>query len=50
MVESILEYLSGGDSVDDILQEFKDLDRDDVLACLVFATEVIKHKSLSTAA
>jgi uncharacterized protein (DUF433 family) len=52
MVESILEYLSAGDTVDDVVSEFPDLERDDVLACLVYATEVLKFKgtTFSTAA
>jgi uncharacterized protein (DUF433 family) len=33
-VESIMEYLSGGDSIEDILQEFPDLEKEDILACL----------------
>ena len=33
-VESILEYLAAGDSIEDVLSEFPDLERDDVLACL----------------
>jgi uncharacterized protein (DUF433 family) len=32
-VETILEYLAGGDSVEDLLAEFPDLERDDILAC-----------------
>ncbi|MFY4729405.1 DUF433 domain-containing protein, partial [Nitrospira sp. BLG_2] len=35
-VESILEYLAGGDSVEQVLAEFPDLERDDILACLEF--------------
>jgi uncharacterized protein (DUF433 family) len=34
MVESMLEYLSAGDSIDELLAEFPDLERDDLLACL----------------
>ena len=37
-VESILEYLAGGDSPEDILEEFSDLEMEDILACLAFAT------------
>jgi uncharacterized protein (DUF433 family) len=44
MVESILEYLAGGDSVEDLLKEFPDLERDDILACIAYATEVLKYK------
>ncbi|HZM91715.1 MAG TPA: DUF433 domain-containing protein [Blastocatellia bacterium] len=36
-VETILEYLAGGDSVEDLLAEFPDLGREDILACLVRA-------------
>ena len=37
-VESMMEYLAGGDSIDDVLKEFPDLQRDDLLACLQFAS------------
>ena len=37
-VESILEYLAGGDSFDDVLAEFPDLVREDLQACIQFAT------------
>jgi len=36
-VEGILEYLRGGDSIEEILAEFEDLGREDVAACLVYA-------------
>jgi len=49
LVESILEHLAGGDSIEDLLAEFTDLEREDILACLAFATEVLKHKKLSFA-
>jgi uncharacterized protein (DUF433 family) len=45
-VESILEYLSAGDSIQDILIEFKDLEEADILACLAYATKVIKTNSI----
>ena len=44
-VESLLEYLAGGDSIDDVLAEFPDLQREDLLACLEFATQSLKLKS-----
>lgn len=37
-VEGILEYLRAGDSIEDILVEFEDLEREDVGACLVWAS------------
>jgi uncharacterized protein (DUF433 family) len=45
-VESIMEYLSGGDSIEDILQEFPDLEKEDILACLAYATASISAKSM----
>ena len=44
-VESLLEYLAGGDSIEDLVEEFPDLQRDDVLACIEFAAQSIKLKS-----
>lgn len=44
-VESVLEYLAGGDSFDDVLAEFPDLERDDLLACLQFAAKSLKARS-----
>jgi uncharacterized protein (DUF433 family) len=46
MVESIIEYMAGGDTIDDILQEFKDLERDDILACLSFAARTMQLKDI----
>ena len=37
-VESILEYLAAGDSAEEILAEFEDLEMADILACLAFGT------------
>ena len=44
-VESILEYLAAGDSVEDVLREFPDLEREDLLACLEFAKRSLQLKS-----
>lgn len=44
-VESLLEYLAGGDTVEDILKAYPDLEREDVLACLEFAAQSIRLKS-----
>ncbi|MFC2087168.1 DUF433 domain-containing protein [Bacteroidota bacterium] len=46
MVEGIIEYLAGGDSIDDILKEFPDLEKDDILACLAFAAKSIHFKDI----
>jgi uncharacterized protein (DUF433 family) len=47
LVESILEYLSGGDTPDEIVKAFPDLEKEDILAAVAYATEVLKHKSIS---
>lgn len=44
-VESVLEYLAAGDSFAAVLKEFPDLEREDLLACLAFATRSLKVKS-----
>jgi uncharacterized protein (DUF433 family) len=46
MVESILEYLAGGDSIEDVLSEFPDLQKEDVLACIAYATASMKLKDV----
>jgi uncharacterized protein (DUF433 family) len=44
-VEAMLEYLAAGDTIDDLLAEFPDLEREDLLACLEFAAMSLKVKS-----
>lgn len=44
-VEAILEYLAGGDSYDDLLAEFPDLEREDLQACLQFAAQSLRLRS-----
>jgi uncharacterized protein (DUF433 family) len=46
-VESILEYLAGGDTVEDILSEFKDLEREDILACIGYAAKSMRFKDIT---
>ncbi len=41
----MLEYLSAGDTFDDVLAEFPDLERDDLLACIEFANQSLKLRS-----
>ena len=45
-VESILEYLAGGNSVEDLLAEFPDLEREDILACHEFSRQMLAAKSV----
>ncbi len=44
-VESMLEYLAGGDTVETLLRHFPDLERDDLLACIEFANRSLKLRS-----
>lgn len=44
-VSSILEYLAAGDSVEDILTEFPDLEEEDIQACLAYAVLAVNARS-----
>lgn len=44
MVWLILEYLANGDSIDDILEAYPDLTREDMLACLAYASKAAKER------
>ena len=44
-VTTLLEYLAGGDTMEGLLEEFPDLERDDLLACIEFAAQSLKLKS-----
>ncbi len=43
-VEFILELLSGGMTTDDILADYEDLEREDILAVLDYATRLSRIK------
>lgn len=43
-VEGMLEYLAAGDSIEELLEEFPDLEKEDLLACLQFAVLNMKQK------
>jgi uncharacterized protein (DUF433 family) len=44
-VETILEYLAGGDSFEEVLSEFPDLEREDLQACIQFAAQSLQLRS-----
>jgi uncharacterized protein (DUF433 family) len=46
-VENMLELLASGMSNEEILEDYEDLEMEDLLACLVFAANVIKVKTIS---
>ena len=42
-IQTILEFLGAGDSVENVLEEFPSLTREDVLQCLQFSADLMKH-------
>ena len=42
-VQTILEFLSNGDSVEEILENYPTLTEEDIYACLKFATSLMEH-------
>lgn len=45
-VELLLELLSGGMTIEEILRDYEDLEREDVLAALAFAKQVSQIKRI----
>ena len=39
----MLEFLAAGDSVEEVLEEYPALTREDVLACIGLSSELMKH-------
>ncbi len=44
-VENVLEWMAGGMTIDDILGDYEDLERDDILATLAYAARLAHIKS-----
>lgn len=44
-VENILELLASGMSIDEILMDYEDLEKEDLLACLEYAAKLVQVKS-----
>lgn len=49
-VETILELLSSGMTIEEILADYEDLERDDILAVLAFAARLSQVKRLGSLA
>ena len=45
-VENVLEWLAGGMSIDEILADYEDLEREDILAVLAYAARITQVKSV----
>ena len=43
-VQTILEFLGAGDSIDDVLEEYPSLDREDVFACIQYASKLMANR------
>ncbi len=41
--QTILEFLGTGDSIEDVLEEYPSLQREDVLECIRFSSELMRH-------
>ena len=46
-VEMILELLSSGMSIEEILEDYEDLTKEDILAALSFASKLVDVKAIS---
>jgi uncharacterized protein (DUF433 family) len=42
-VQTVLEFLGAGDSIDEVLEEYPTLTREDILACLRFSSRLMSH-------
>ena len=42
-VHTVLEFLSAGDSLEEVLEEYPSLSSADILECLRFSSEMMKH-------
>ena len=45
-VESMLELMASGMTIEEILSDYSDLEKEDLLACLDFASKLIHVKSI----
>jgi uncharacterized protein (DUF433 family) len=43
-VQTVLEFLGAGDAVEDVLEEYPFLTREDVLACLRFSSQLMGNQ------
>jgi uncharacterized protein (DUF433 family) len=45
-IEMLLDLLSAGMTTDEILADYADLEKEDIQACLLFASKLVKIKSI----
>ncbi len=45
-VENILELLASGMTIEELIEDYPDLEREDFLACLDYATKLVRSKRI----
>jgi uncharacterized protein (DUF433 family) len=48
-VKDVIDMLAGGSSVEEILEDFPDLEAEDIRACLAYAASYLDHPVLVSA-
>ena len=43
-VQTILEFLGAGDSIDEVLNEYPSLKREDIYACIQYASKLMANR------
>ena len=43
-VQTILEFLGAGDSIDEVLREYPNLKREDIFACIQYASKLMANR------
>lgn len=46
-VEMVLDLLSSGMTYEEILEDYSELENEDILACLSYATQLVRRKAFS---
>lgn len=42
--QTVMEFLAAGDSIEDVLEEYPTLTREDILACLAYSSRLLGHQ------
>ncbi|HMO51979.1 MAG TPA: DUF433 domain-containing protein [Kiritimatiellia bacterium] len=42
--QTVLEFLAAGDTIEEVLEEYPSLTREDILACIELSSELMKHR------
>ncbi|VAX06657.1 Asr2172 protein [hydrothermal vent metagenome] len=47
-VENVLEWLAGGMSIEDILNDYEDIEKEDIFAALAYAARIVHVKRIDS--